>query len=56
MEKVTVKDVLVFLEESGWSELIDPRWERVVVKEIFNKFPNITQDVLDEASKVVLWK
>ena len=56
MEKVTVQNVLVFLEESGWTELIDPRWEREVVKEIVNKFPNITQDVLDETLKVVLWK
>ena len=55
MSEVTVKDVLEFLDESGWSELIDSRWERELTKEIFNKFPNITQEVLDKTLKIVIW-
>lgn len=55
MEEITVRDVLLFLEEAGWSELIDPRWERDVTKEIVDKFPNISQKVLDETLKIVIW-
>ena len=55
MNEVTIKDVLEFLDESGWSELIDSRWERELTKEIFNKFPNISQEVLDRTLKIVIW-
>jgi hypothetical protein len=55
MNEVTIKDVLEFLDESGWSELIDSRWERELTKEIYNKFPNISEEVLDKTLKIVIW-
>ena len=54
MEKVTVKQVLEYLETAGWSDLIDKRWERKVIKDIVLTFPNITLETLDEVLDVVL--
>ena len=52
--ETTVADVLEYLENAGWSELIDSRWERKLTKEIVERFPNITVNVLDEVLSVVL--
>ena len=52
--ETTVADVLEYLENAGWSELIDSRWERKLTKEIVERFPNITESVLDEVLGVVL--
>ena len=54
MEKVTVIQVLEYLEAAGWSDLIDKRWERKVIKDIVLTFPNITLETLDEVLDVVL--
>lgn len=54
MDKVTVKQVLEYLEAAGWSDLIDKRWERKVIKDIVLTFPNITLETLDEVLDVVL--
>jgi uncharacterized protein (DUF433 family) len=54
MEKVTVKQVLEYLEAAGWSDLIDKRWERKVIKDIVLTFPSITLETLDEVLDVVL--
>ena len=54
MEKVTVKQVLEYLETAGWSDLIDKRWERKVIKDIVLTFPNITLETLDEVLEIVL--
>ena len=55
MNEVSVKDVLLYLEESGWSELIDKRWEDKVRTEVLEKFPQINPKILDEALSIVLW-
>lgn len=54
MNEVTVKQVLEYLEAAGWSDLIDKRWERKVIKDIVLTFPNITLETLDEVLDVVL--
>lgn len=54
MDEVTVKQVLEYLQVAGWSDLIDKRWERKVIKEIVLTFPNITLETLDEVLDVVL--
>lgn len=51
-----ISQVLHYLiEEQGWSELIDPRWEEDVRKEIRNKFPEINEDTLNYIIKLVLY-
>lgn len=52
--KTTVRDVLLFLEDTGWSDLIDKRWERQLIKEIQSQFPGIEKDVLEEVLNLVL--
>ena len=52
--ETTVADVLEYLENVGWSESIDSRWERKLTKEIVERFPNITESILDEVLSVVL--
>lgn len=54
MEQITIQDTLQYLEKIGWSDLIDSRWERQVIKDIVDRFPNITQDVLDQTLDTVL--
>lgn len=56
MDEVTVKQVLLYLESAGWSDIIDKRWERKVIKEIVLTFPNIKLEVLDEVLELVLTK
>ena len=52
--EVTVKHVLLYLEDAGWSELIDARFEREVTREIAFVFPTITPEVLDEVLDTVI--
>lgn len=51
---VSVRDCLLYLEEKGWSELIDARWKQLVTKELTNEFPNITDNIIEEVLKIVI--
>lgn len=53
-KKDNVRNCLLLLEEKGWSELIDSRWKKDVIKEIKNKFPNIPDEDLNEVLNLVL--
>ena len=52
--KVNVQDVLAYLENIGWTELIDSRWERQVIKDIQSGFPNIDPETLEYVLNLVL--
>ena len=52
---VSVKDCLIYLDQQGWSELIDPRWEQDVIKELKTRFPNLKDEVLKETLDVVIY-
>ena len=54
MKEVTIQKVLMFLEEEGWSKLIDSRWERQMINDIKGAFPNVTSDVLESVLKLVI--
>lgn len=43
-----VKDILLLLEQNGWSDLIDSRWEQQVREEILTTYPDIDIDTLDK--------
>ena len=51
---VSVRDCLLHLEEKGWSELIDTRWKQLVIEELTNEFPNITDDIIEKVLKIVI--
>lgn len=50
-----ISQVLHYLLEQGWSELIDARWEEDVRKEITDKFTDIDEDTLNYIIKLVLY-
>ena len=51
---ITIKDCLLYLEQQGWSDLIDSRWEQKVIEELKNKFPDVSDDIIKEVLLVVL--
>ena len=46
---------LQFLEDKGWSDLIDSRWEEEVKNDLLTEFPNIDKQSLDEIIDIVIW-
>lgn len=48
-----VKDILLLLEQNGWSDLIDSRWEQQVREEILTAYPDIDIDTLDKVLEIV---
>lgn len=55
INKQLVSDVLNYLEDKGWSELIDKRWEKEVKTEILKKYPQIDEDTLKYVLELVLY-
>jgi hypothetical protein len=53
-KKVTVRDVLLKIEELGWSELIDSRWKQKLLGDIYDNFPNVSVNIVEEVLKLVL--
>jgi hypothetical protein len=49
-----VKDILLLLEQNGWSDLIDSQWEQQVREEILTAYPDIDIDTLDKVLEIVL--
>ncbi len=54
-EQLDISKYLIYLEEDGWSELIDTRWTDEVRDTLIKKFPNMTDAEWKEISKVVFW-
>lgn len=50
----SVSECLEYLEDRGWTELIDSRFEDDVREEILKEFPRISDDVLEQVLKLVL--
>ena len=42
------------LEDNGWSDLIDKKWKKDVIKEL-NTVPDITEEEIQEILEIVLW-
>lgn len=51
---VWVAKCLEHLENAGWTELIDSRYEEDVVKELTTKFPNLPKNIIEEVLNLVL--
>ena len=54
--RLLVKKVLDYLAAIGWTELIDARYERQVLKDIIEEFPKIDADALNYVLDKVLVK
>lgn len=49
-----VSKCLQYLEDAGWSDLIDSRWKNQVTDELMKQFPNISDEVLARVLNLVL--
>lgn len=54
MNDTIVTDVLQYISDIGWSDLIDSRWREELIKDILDGFPDILEDELNEILNVVL--
>ena len=52
--KSLVRDILIYLETQGWTEIIDDRWESKVKKDILKGFPNIDKDTLNYVLNLII--
>ena len=52
--KSLVRDILIYLETQGWTEIIDERWESKVKEDILKKFPNIDKDTLNYVLNLII--
>ena len=54
--KSKVGEYLRMLSELGWSDLIDSRWERDVVKTIKGHYSNAKEEDIQEVLKLVIYE
>lgn len=54
VDKNMVKDCLLYLEEEGWSELIDERWKNDVIDILKKRFPELNDITLEYILKIIL--
>lgn len=54
--KLTVYDCINYLQEIGWTELIDGRWRDKVVSDLKERFPDISEDLLNKVLSIVIWE
>lgn len=43
------------LEKKGWSDLIDKKWEKDVIRDLREGVPDITQEEINHILEVCLW-
>ena len=49
-----VSKALIFLENEGWSDLIDKKWKKEIIKTLKNNFPDIDKETLEHVLECVL--
>ena len=52
--KSLVRDILIYLETQGWTEIIDERWKSKVKEDILKGFPNIDKDTLNYVLNLII--
>jgi len=50
-----IQKYLQFLDDEGWSELIDERWKNEVKQLLTLKFPEMTLEEWNEIVDVLFW-
>ena len=51
---IEVNKCLRYLDNAGWSDLIDSRWRNKVIEDIKSEFPQVDDEILEEVLKTVL--
>lgn len=54
MSNYTVSEVLLKIEELGWSDLIDSRWKQKLLGDIYDNFPDIDVKTVEAVLNRVL--
>ena len=49
-----VSKALIFLENEGWSDLIDKKWKKEIIKTLKNNFPDMDKETLEHVLECVL--
>ena len=49
-----VSKALIFLENEGWSDLIDKKWKKEIIKTLKNNFPDMDKETLEHVLDCVL--
>lgn len=50
----TKQEILQYLQDEGWSDLIDSRWKDKLKEIIKTKFPDVEDPLLEEIFKIIL--
>ena len=53
-QMTNTKDVLEYISDLGWTDLIDSRWRGELIIDILEGFPDIDEDELEEVLNIVL--
>ena len=51
--KLEISKYLRFLDDAGWSELVDNRWKEDVYKELLAQFPSMTSEEWNQIERVI---
>ena len=54
MKYYSTRIILEYLQNTGWSDLIDSRWRDNVIEDIRSEFPQVDDEILEEVLKIVL--
>jgi hypothetical protein len=54
MERNRIAEGFKLLENKGWSDLIDKKWKKEVIKEL-QEVEGITEEEINEILETVLW-
>lgn len=54
MSDVTKREVLLKLQDLGWTDLIDNRWRMRLIGDIYDNFPDISIKTLKEVLDLVI--
>lgn len=54
MKYYSTRIILEYLQELGWSDLIDSRWRNKVTEDIRSEFPQVDDEIIEEVLKIVL--
>lgn len=56
MGNITKSEVLLKIEELGWSDIIDNRWRQKLIGDIYDNFPDISVNTLEDVLNTVIIK
>ena len=54
MQQTNIQRIYSYLEDAGWSELIDSRWRDDVIKEIHENLPDVSDNDIEHVLNIIL--